>query len=527
MTSTLFPNSLAAAIGVGVENVQVTPVAETLQRRILMYGLADPDLEGISFEYQKLYRVSSPEEVGLKFGYGFELYRIARWLYKSSGGVETWAIASPEDSTPVQATGAIQVMASGVLSGILHLYISGEYVPVLVNDDDTSEDIENAIVAALNADRTLYVYGSTTAPIAGAANVICKNGSYYGNFVKITFNEGFGQSFPIGVSVLVTQPSGGVGGVDFSDSYFFDWLGVNDEQNEKYFTDLVTSSLLTDSTVLDLISNWNGRGNTFSGNYAKLVQRPLRSLYGNFTSGDAGFNYLTALGDTRKYDRTNGVIAVPTSPNHPQEIAAVALGHIARINNGNAAESYVDVILDDVLPGTTFERWTSDYSRADLAVRAGISPTIVEDGVVKLRNVVTFYHPDDIPTDSNGYRSMRAISVLQNITNSVRANFAQERWRRISIVADVSKVTSITARQKVKDKQAVQNDIIALARAWESLGWIYAASFTIDRIKTGNYVEIRPGGTGFNVIIPVILSGEAWVTDTLIQFDTALTVFTQ
>lgn len=530
MPSTLFPNSLAAAVGVGVQNVQFAPIAQTLPRRILIYGFADPSLESVSYEYGKLYRVTSPEGVGAKFGWGYELYRLARWLYKSSGGVETWALACPEEEpngTPTKASGNIQITASGVLAGTLHMYISGEYVPVLVSNDDADSDIENAIVAAINADKTLYVTGSTTSPTPGAANVICKNKSLYGNYVRITFNEGLDQEFPVGVSAVVTQPSGGTGAIAMDETNFFDILGLNDEQNEKYFTDFVTSSMLADDAALDALSYWNGIGNEFVGNYAKLVQRPLRILFGDTGAGDGGFTYITAFGDDRKLDRTNGVISVPGSPNHPQEIAALAIGYLANINNNNAAESYVDIVLREVLPGITTDRWTNSYSNREIAVQAGISPTIVEDGAVKLQNVLTFYHPDDVPSSSNGYRSMRAISVLQNVSNSVRANFDQEKWKRISIVEDVSRVTSLIARQKVKDKQSVQTDIIALARAWEALGWIYSASFTIDRIKTGQYVEIRPGGTGFNMVIPVVLSGESWITDTVIQFDTALTVFTQ
>jgi phage tail sheath gpL-like len=355
--------------------------------------------------------------------------------------------------------------------------------------------------------------------------VICKNNGIYGEFVKISFNEDFGQEFPVGLSVVVTQPTGASGGIVPGDSNFFNILGLDDEQNEKFFTDLVISTPYT-STILDRISQWNGIGNDFNGNYAKLVQRPLRCLFGDIEAGSTGYNNLLSLGNDRKNDRTNGILAVPGSPNHPQEIAAFVLGDAARINNRNAAEHYSNDFLTGVWPGAPEDRWTSSYNSRDRAVKAGISPTIYEDGAVKLQNIVTFYHPDSIPSTSNGYRSMRAISVLQNLTNSVKVTFKQEKWQRISIVEDVEEVTDLVAKQKVKDKRAVENEVIALARAWAKRGWIYSADFTINRISTGNYVQIRAGGTGFDIVIPVILSGEVWILDTLIQFDTALTVFT-
>lgn len=529
MPSTIDVTSLAAATAVGVENVRFAPIAETLPRKLLLVGMGDESLEDVTYVVEKLYQVTSAEQVGSKFGFGCELYRLARWAFIGSQGVETWVIAAPQEDpngTPNEADGLIQITASGVLAGTLHMYISGEYVPVAVNDNDDADAIESAIVAAINAINTLHVTASTTTPVASAANVTSKNKSSYGNYVKISFNEGFGEEFPTGVSATITQPTGGTGAYSFTNE-IAPVLGENDEQNEKYMTDMVVSDQRLTTAFLNEISTWNGVGNDFIGNYSKLVQRPLRAIFGDIESGTSGYDNIVGIANSRKTDRTNGVISVPGSPNHPAEIAALAAGIAARINNNNAAESYVNEVLTGVWPGATDDRWTSSYSNRDNAVKAGVSPTIQEDGAVKLQNVLTFYHPDDVAPSSNGYRSMRAISVLQNVTNSVKTTFAQEKWQRVSIVENVNAVTNLIARQKVVDKRAVETEVVALAKSWESLGWIYSASFTIDRVKTGQYVQIRPGGTGFDVIVPIVLSGESWVTDMIIQFDTALTVFTQ
>ncbi len=525
-TSNITPNSLAAAVSVGVENVRFAPIAETLPRRILLVGKYDRDITDV--EDWKLKRINSADEAGSLYGFGSEIHRLAKWCFLGSQGVETWVCPDPDmgsNGTPTDAYGSINITANGVLAGTLHLYISGEYVPVRVNDDDTASDIENAIVAAINEDKTLSITASTTIPTADQVNTKSKIRSVFSNYTKISFNEDFGQEFPIGVSVIVSQPTGGSGQLFFS--YVLESLGYGDEQNEKYFTDFVPSEHHTETDILDAISKWNGIDNDFVGNYAKTIQRPLRCLFGDTESGSTGYNDLINLGNSRKQDRTNGIIAVPGSPNHPQEIAALALGIAARINNRNAAEGYANEFLPSVWPGAVEDRWTSSYSNRDNAVKAGISPTIYEDGAVKMQNLVTFYHPDNMSPSSNGYRSMRAICVLQNVSNSVRSTFKQDKWQRISIVEDVTKVNDIIARQKVRDKKAIENEGIALAQAWEKLGWIYTASFTINLIKTGNYIQIRAGGTGFDVVIPIILSGEAWIIDSLIQFDTALTVFTQ
>jgi phage tail sheath gpL-like len=526
VTSRINQNSLAAAVGVGVENVQFVDVAETLPRKILIVAQYDKDKTDVA-DYE-LKQIRSSEEAGTLYGFGHEIHRLAIWVFRGSDGVETWVSPDPDvadNGSPTYAYGSINITASGVLAGTLHLYIAGDYVPVKVNDDDTAATIENAIVAAINADKNLPISSSSTTPTPDQVNTKSKDRGVFGNYVRITFNEGFGQEFPVGISVVAVQPAGGTGTIGFN--AVFSVLGENDEQNELYFTELIHSDPDLDTGILDEISEWNGVGNNFVGNYGKLVQRPLRSLNGDITAGDSGFNNLVALGDNRKEDRTNGVVAVPGSPNHPQEIAALALGIAARINNVNAAENYVHEILPGIWPGAADDRWTSSYENRDTAVKAGISPTLREDGFVKLQNLLTFYHPDDVPSNSNGYRSMRSISVLQNITNSIKLNFRQEKWRGITIVENVDNVNDPVARLKVRDKQSVQNDIIALARLWADKSWIFTADFTIDRVSTGNYVQVRSGGTGFDIQIPVILSGETWIIDSVIQFDTALTVFTQ
>ena len=74
-----------------------------------------------------------------------------------------------------------------------------------------------------------------------------------------------------------------------------------------------------------------------------------------------GLTALIALGDGRKTDRANGVIGVPDSPNHPAEIAAIAIGVMARININLAEQNYIDEILTGIIPGAKANRWTSDY----------------------------------------------------------------------------------------------------------------------------------------------------------------------
>ena len=113
---------------------------------------------------------------------------------------------------------------------------------------------------------------------------------------------------------------------------------------------------------------------------------------------------------------------------------------------------------------------SDQYTARDTAVNSGVSPTVVRGGAVLLQNVVSFYRPDNVADTSNGYRSMRNISILQNILNDQLNNFRSERWQGISIVSDVALVSNSSSRQKARDINSVLDDDVALAYAWGRQG---------------------------------------------------------
>jgi phage tail sheath gpL-like len=506
--------SLAAAVGVAAKNVQFIPAAENVPRKILVIGTYDP-LKILVVDEVPV-QVFSPEDAGDKFGFGFMIHRLVTQVFTGSDGVECWVI--PQTETSAQSAGSHTFTAVGVKAGTMHMYIAGIYVPFAVEDGDDATALAAAADAAIAAIKELPV---TSIPTIGVLDVTSKSEGLWGNDISLTFNERPGEEFPVGVSVVTVDMASGAGTPTIADA--LDGLGTGDNANEAFFTDVV-HGYGQETTTLDAISTYVGPGNDFLGLYSKTVARPFRVLTGDVATGSAGLTALIALGDGRKTDRASGVIAVPASPNHPAEIAAQTIGHMARINNDRSAQHYLGVPLIDILPGATADRWTSEYDNRDNAVKAGISPTKIQSGVVTLQNVVTFYHPDNVPVSSNGYRSMRNISILQNILDSIRVNFEQEKWQGVSIVSDTRNVSNTRDRQKARDVDSVIDDLVALARAFEQRAWIFDAQFTIDALKVAGAVSVRSGANGFNSTLSIILSGESSIFDTLIEFDTSIAV---
>jgi phage tail sheath gpL-like len=415
--------------------------------------------------------------------------------------------------------------------GTLYLRIAGEEVFVAVSKGMTETTLADAVTAAVTADTDLPV---TAGNVAGVITFTSKDQNASVNDISLTLDYGQGEEPPDGLtSATFNNPTitGGAGVMDSDMKTALETaLGLGDASNTLHFTDLCHGFGDTEA-VLDDISEYNGEGDTFQGCWAKTVARPMRSLCGDVVAGSSGFTAAKALGTARReLDRTNGQISVPGSPNHPNEIAAVAVGIMARINDNNPAEHLVGQVITGILPGALADDWcTQSYQNRDDALKSGNSPTRNVGGAVQFQNLATFYHPAAVQFDSNAYRSQISISKLQNILNSHFLNYERQEWKGNALVSDVAKVTNPVAKRKAKDSNNVLADEIALLKAWEKLAWIFEAEFSINLLTTekDTRIVIRGGTTGWDVTLPLILSGEAATTNTTIEVDTSIAALQQ
>jgi phage tail sheath gpL-like len=514
----IVPSSLAAGNQVSVKNVQFAVEAQVVPQKTIIIGTYDEETF-TDITPNVPIQVLSAADVGGKTGYGFMLHRLARAAF-TPGNVETWIIPQAEGgSDPDQAEGEIDFSASaGVLAGTIALYIAADRVAVAVASGDLADDIGEAIQDAINDDEELPV---TAVNAAGVVTLTSKSGGEWGNDISINFNLNAGEALPTGVSAVVTNMAGGTGIPDIQDA--LDALGTGDAQNEKNFTVLV-HGYGQDSATLNAISVYNGEGNDFVGNYKKEIGRPFRAPTGDVTPLAAGLTAALAVAELRRDDRTNGIICVPGSPNHPSEIAAQAGGIMAVTNSTRAEESYIDKLLVGVYPGDSANRWTNDYDNRDLAVRNGVGTTFVKNGNVYLQNVITFYRPTTIAPSSNAYRSMRNISIIQNMIYNYKANFEREKWKGITIVEDVAAVSNPTSREKARDVNSVIDDLLVLADQFAANAWAYNSSFAKSELQKGDKVTLRPGLTGFDITFKNLISGEGGIFNSVIELDTSIAI---
>lgn len=509
---TISPSSIAAGVSTMIEGATFSPAATRLDRKPLLIGTYDSSKTAIVADQK--YFVNSADEVGSLFGFGYELHRMSRAFVRGWGSAGFTVV--PVTETSAAATITISIVGTATETRPLDLYFAGDHAPTdVIKDDDGA-----AVVAKLNT----VIANDINLPVSSVINatptqldVTVKSDGVWGNYVTAIANLGLNQQVPAGLTLTITHNDDGAGTPDIEDA--LNGLGTGTNQNEDFYTGLAHSCLL-DTTSLDLLTAYNGSADNETGNHDGEIGRFFQAVTGDVTAGSSGYTALKAITDLRKDDMTNAVVWRPGSPNHPVEIACVALGIREKKAIATPEQNYVDDDLPGIWPGDD----TDDYNgnqNLDLAVKAGITTTKKSGTSSLMQDFVTMYRPNSVPVESNIWRSMRHQAVSQNIVWNNMNRFKIEKWKNITIVEDISKVTDIVAKQKARDIDGVVGELISLARQYEGLGFLYNSTFTIDTILADipSYVQIRAGGKGFDYVMPVIYSGEGGIITGLIKAD--------
>lgn len=236
------------------------------------------------------------------------------------------------------------------------------------------------------------------------------------------------------VTFGITQPTGGLNNPSVS-------AGLAQVGNV-WETMLLNQMEITDTTTLDLFSTFG------EGRWGDLVHKPCVVFTG---VTDAAVATATFVCGSRKTDRTNAQLVAPGSVNLPFVVAARQLARIAKVANNNAPTDYGAQTMANLIPGTDGQQW--DYPTRDQALKAGSSTTEVNNGVMEIGDVVTFYHPDG--DDNPGYRYVVDIVKLQNCIYRTALVFAAQEWAAAPLIPDNQATTNPNARSGKAAKAAV------------------------------------------------------------------------
>src|SRR5262245_8454226 len=129
--------------------------------------------------------IGTQSQADAAFGMGSELSRMFRIFFANNFANEVWGAGVSEPAGGTAATGTITVTTPPSAAGTIHLYISGQHIPVNIGATDTTTQIATAINAAINADDTLPV---TSTVSTATVTMTCLWKGVNGNEIRVGVN---------------------------------------------------------------------------------------------------------------------------------------------------------------------------------------------------------------------------------------------------------------------------------------------------------------------------------------------------
>jgi phage tail sheath gpL-like len=420
--------------------------------------------------------ITSVDEAASLFGRGSMLHRMARRLFAGIGAGTVLVDAFPLAAGTGGATGTITIVGPATSIGTIALYIGGDRVSVAVANNDAQNDIATAIGAAINADLDLPVTATVSTNVV---TLTARNVGLAGNQITIRQDIASSDSSaePTGLTVTIVAMSGGSADpsiatalANFGDTWYT-WVVC------PYNTD----------TSIDVLEA-AGESRNDPG-----VKRQFAGVVGyNGTRTD----FLTWL-DSRNSPWTTAV-PVDSSPDHPAEIAAAAVGSCAVSAQTDPSRPFKELSLPGIKPGNVAQ-WT--YAQRNAVELAGGSSTKLDaSGVIRIHDLVTTYTTNTLGAADDSFRFTVTITNMQAKIYSMDQMFLSEPFIRAKIVDD----NAVTGQAYAIRPKTVKAYLINLIDSlWIAQAW----SKERDAIVAGIVVEIDANNPGrINVLVPDIMA---------------------
>lgn len=420
--------------------------------------------------------ITSADEAASLYGRGSMLHLMAVALFAGIGAGTVDVDAFPLAAGTGSAAGTITVSGPATAAGTISLYVAGKRVTVAVANAAAQNDIAAAIAAAINANLDLPVTAEA------ATNVVTLTSRWTGlsgNQITIKQDLGSGESSlePAGVTLVIVAMSGGSADpsiatalANFGDTWYT-WVVC------PYNTD----------TTLDLLEA-AGEARIDPG-----VKRPFAGVVGY---NDTRANFLTWLASRNSPWTT--AVPIDSSPNHPAEIAASAVGACSVSAQADPARPFKTLTLKNVLPGAV-PNWT--YAQRNAVEAAGGSSTfLAADGLVHIHDLVTTYVTNPLGAVDESWRFTVTITNVQAKIYSLDQLFLSAPFDRAIVVDD----DAVTGKSYAVSPKSVKAFIIDLIdRQWIPEAW----SKERDAIVAGIVAEIDAANPGrINVLVPDIIA---------------------
>ena len=396
--------NIPANIKVPLYWVEVDPSMAGLPQinlRALLVGVA----KGGSAPYDIAVPIGSQAQADAQFGEGSELARMFRAYYANNFANEVWGLPVQASTGSAPATGTINVTAAPTQAGTIHLYISGDYVPVNVLTTDTVATIGQNIADAINAQTQLPVTANATGGTVTLTSVFDSVNANEITVVTNYYGSIGGQQTPIGlVMTLPSQLSGGTGTPLFTNAI----ANLGEEPYE------YVAMPYTDSNSL---FEWDQEfGFTDTGRWGWQ-----RELFGGIYSAKRGtYSALLTFGDTMNSGVESIMGFEVASPAACYEWAAAYAAKAQRALTNDPARPLQALTLNNIKAAPIHQRF--DFEELNSLALNGIAiQKIGGDGQPMIAREQTTYQLNQYGQSDDAYELVTTLSTLATLLRNQKA----------------------------------------------------------------------------------------------------------
>lgn len=389
-----------------------------------------------------LTRTTSEKEASNLFGEGSQAARMVEFFKKTNKFTDIWVIALDDSDTGVAAAGTIALSGTVTKAGSIVVYIAGRRVAVGVAAGET------AAAAAAKLKTEIEKYPSIPFTVAIATSTLtltAKNKGEVANYHKLMQNYYTGEVTPAGLTVTLTQPTGGATNPDVTSAIAL----ITAQQFNAVITPYVD------------ISNAN-----IMETHMKDMWGPMKQKEGvHFGAHNGTLSDLTTFTNARN-NHLEVFPAIKGIPEAPEEVAAgIAACYCFSAENDPAMPLQTLQVVGVKAPKPDEE---FDMTEKEILLRAGASTLgSTPDGKVLIERLVTTYTQNELGADDPSYRNLETISTLSFMRYDVR-NYFLRKYPRWKLSGDDD--AQFSPDQDVMTPKLYKSELINIAKGWERDG---------------------------------------------------------
>jgi phage tail sheath gpL-like len=386
---------------------------------------------------------------------------------------ETWFLPLADASGAVAASGTVRFTGSPTSTGVLSLYIAGQFLSLTVVTGETPADIATALVSLVTATSSLPVTATAT---TDTVTLTAKNKGAGGNEIDLRLNylgSASGQATPAGLTVALTQMTGGAANPTLSAAL----ANLGDEP----FDFIVCP--YTDTASLDALKSLL---NDQTGRWSYASQ-----IYGHVFAAQRGTLSTLATAGNARNNQHESIMGFYDSPSPAWIWAADVAGTAAVSLRADPGRPLQTLATSTVLAPPSASQFI--LGERNTMLFDGISTfTVASDGTVALENVITTYQKNGFGAADDSYLQIESMFLLMYGLRDMRT-LVTSKYARVKLADNGTRPPPGSA---IVTPNIIRADLIARYRALCDDGFMqdadaFAKALIVERNRTNrNRVDI-------------------------------------